>query len=84
MFEALANKNNVQFYEILRSLQVSKKHQSSIVDIQLKVSTEMDAQELKIRHSVHLLIACFQWQELLLVSSETDEELLVLPMWSDV
>lgn len=80
VFEVRAGKINVHLCEILRALSVSKKHQLSIVNIQLKVSTEMDAQEL--RHSVHLLFACFQWQELLLVSSETDEELLVLPMCS--
>lgn len=34
----------------------------------------MDAQQLKIRHSLHRLFACFQWQELLLVSSEIYEE----------
>lgn len=61
---------------------MSKKRQGRIVDIQLKGSTEIDAQELKIRHSVHLLFACFQRQQLLLVSPETDEELLVLLMCS--
>lgn len=72
VFEVLAGKNNVQLYEILRALWASKKHQSSRVDIQLKVGTELDAREPKIRLSFHLLFACFQWQELLLVSSETD------------
>lgn len=37
----------------------------------------VDSQE----HSFHLPFPCFQWQQLLLVSSEIHKELLVLQMW---
>lgn len=48
MFEVLAGKNKVHLYEILRALRVSRKHQSSIADIQFKVSSEMEPRNLKL------------------------------------